>query len=339
MSDLRWFGRNEYEHLVVPDLRRLGLDIATEGDAPAALAIAMNHDLAPDVWRYSRRFRVPYVSYVWDLPPTRLGHGRPDWVLPVGGRLITVPRMGRRYITRRGYYSRLGYVAARALAVWTPSHASANDVSNQFAVDANIVRYCFNSHVFNSHLARPRRPVTKSLRRLLAARAPDADTAPLTLLTISRLVPPKNHEAVVRAAATLGAAVEVIGRGPSQASIERLARKLRVTCRIRGGLSTEEVVAAYQAATVVICPSRFEGLGLTGIEAAICGTPVVASDIPPHREFLGAAAHFFPVDDDDGLVRAIERSVAAGSPPTGQFADLTIASAARRFAERMREIL
>ena len=71
MADIRWFGRNDYEHLIIPDLRRLGLNVAVDGDEPAALAVALNHDLAPDVWQYSQRHRVPFVSYVWDLPAHR----------------------------------------------------------------------------------------------------------------------------------------------------------------------------------------------------------------------------------------------------------------------------
>jgi glycosyltransferase involved in cell wall biosynthesis len=156
------------------------------------------------------------------------------------------------------------------------------------------------------------------------------------VLSVSRLTVPKNHAAVLRAAARLHAQVEFVGRGPTQPALEALAARLGVPCRIRSGLSAEEIVAAYLQASVVVCPSRFEGLGLTGIEAAICGTPVAASDIPSHREFLGTAAEFFTLDDDDSLVAAIERAQAAGSAPsTAVFPELTIEAAARRFFARL----
>jgi glycosyltransferase involved in cell wall biosynthesis len=326
VADIRWFGQNDYEHLLIPDLRRLGLDIAIHGDQPAALAVSMNHDLAPDIWRYSRRHAVPFVSYVWDLPPSRIGRGRYDPVVALAGRLVAVPRIdGRRYTTRRGYYSRLRYVADHARAVWTPSTSSALDVSRHFAVAPSVVPYCYNSTLFGAACARDR-PAGRG-------------DGVLRLLTISRLVAPKNHESVIRAAARLGGHVDVIGHGPSEAAIRALAERLRVPLDVRAGLTGEQVVAAYQRASVVVCPSRYEGLGLTGIEAALCGTPVVASDIPAHREFLGPSAHYFTLDDDDSLVAAIGTARAAGPPPTAHLATLSIDAAARRFFDRLSVLL
>jgi glycosyltransferase involved in cell wall biosynthesis len=327
VADIRWFGRNDYEHLIVPDLCRFGLDIAVSGDEPAALAVAMNHDLAPAVWRYCHRHRVPFVSYVWDLPPSRIGEGRYDPVVSLGGRLATVPRIGGpRYTTRRGYYSRLRFVASHARAVWTPSAASAVDVSRHFGLAPTVVQYCYNSDLFGPECAR-NRPTD------------DADASALRLLSVSRLVAPKNHEAVIRAAARLGAQVDVIGRGSSHDAIRALAQRLGVPLRVRSGLSGAQVVAAYQHASVVVCPSRFEGLGLTGIEAALCGTPVVASDIEAHREFLGDSPHYFTLDDDDSLVAAIELARTSGPPPTAHFASLTIGTAAGRFFDELCALL
>jgi glycosyltransferase involved in cell wall biosynthesis len=326
VADIRWFGRNDYEHLIVPDLCRFGFDIALDGDEPAGLAVAMNHDLAPAVWRYSRRHGIPFVSYVWDLPPSRIGEGRYDPVVSLTGRLVRFPRVGGpHYVNRRGYYSRLRFVASHARAVWTPSAASAVDVSRHFGLAPTVVQYCYNSDLFGPECARGRRTTRAA--------------ATLQLLSVSRLVPPKNHEAVIRAAARLGAHVDVIGRGTSLDTIRTLAQRLGVPLRVRSGLSGAQVVAAYQHASVVVCPSRFEGLGLTGIEAALCGTPVVASDIEAHREFLGDSPHYFTLDDDDSLVAAIELARTAGPPPTAHFANLTIGAAAGRFFDELCALL
>src|SRR5439155_214835 len=130
------------------------------------------------------------------------------------------------------------------------------------------------------------------------------------------LTPHKNQAAVIRAAARLESktTVRIIGRGPERASLERLAATLGVACSIESDLTETDMVTAYRTAEVVVCPSTFEGFGLTPMEAIATATPVVASDIPPHREFLGASPHFFTLGDDDGLAAAIA-AARSGPPP------------------------
>jgi glycosyltransferase involved in cell wall biosynthesis len=158
---------------------------------------------------------------------------------------------------------------------------------------------------------------------------------PETLLTISRLQLYKNHAATIRAAARIGRRVQVrlIGRGPERASLERLADELAVRCRVETEATDSDVQRAYRTARVVVCPSRFEGFGLTAIESVASGTPVVASDIPPHREFVGAAARFFPTDDIDMLTASISGVLAGETTAKPELvANLSISAAAERFA-------
>jgi glycosyltransferase involved in cell wall biosynthesis len=70
------------------------------------------------------------------------------------------------------------------------------------------------------------------------------------------------------------------------------------------GVSREDLAAAYRAAPLVLMTSEAEGFGLPAAEALACGTPVLASDIPPLREAGGAAAHYAPVGDVAAWVSA-----------------------------------
>jgi glycosyltransferase involved in cell wall biosynthesis len=321
VNDVRWFAPNRFATLVVPRLRQLGLTIATEDDAPARLTLAMSGTVAERAWRYAAAHRCPYVLYVWDLPPWSIGGGEPDPVWWALGRFFRVPRLGHRYRERRGYYSRLRFMARRARAVWVPSALTADSVTARFGIPCRRMPYCYDSERFAPVPREPRRPPQ--------------------LVTVSRLQTYKNQRAVIRAAARLEprVAVRFVGEGPEEADLRRLAGELGVPCSIESGLSDADLVSAYRQASVAVCPSRFEGFGLSPIEAIACGTPVVASDIPPHREFVDGAARFFALDDEPALVAAIAATLAGPAPDPGAVRALTIEGAAGRFAAALAELL
>jgi glycosyltransferase involved in cell wall biosynthesis len=239
----------------------------------------------------------------------------------IGGRFARVPRPWGGYGRRRGYYSRLAYVAARADAVWVPSTLTRDTVAERFRVRAERVPYCYDSDRFTPRVTRP------------------AD--PPVLLTVSRLRPHKNQAAVLHAAAALdrSVCVRLIGRGPEQASLASLAERLGVRCSVETAADDAAVIQAYRGAAVAVCPSRFEGFGLTPIEAVATGVPVVASDISPHREFVGQAARLVPLDHPDALVAGIR--AALDDPPADAtlVRDLTIDAAAARFAGLLETLL
>jgi glycosyltransferase involved in cell wall biosynthesis len=312
---------NRYTTLVVPELRRRGLSISLEGTNPAKLVLSMSGTTAEQAWRCAKQWRCPLVLYIWDLPPIATGSGSYDPVWSIGGFMIRLPRPSGGFGRRRGHYSRLRYIAARAHEVWVPSGMTSELVKGRFGLDSRRVPYCYDSERFYP--------------------APMPQDTPPTLLTISRFRSHKNHAATIRAAARLGDGVQVrlIGQGPEHASLERLARSLGVQCRIDIAASDAEVVEAYRRASVAVCPSSFEGFGLTPLEAIASGTRVAASDIPPHREFLVGAAHFFPPNDDVALEVAVTAALKGPAPDPGLVRDLTIPAAADRFLTRLRPLL
>jgi glycosyltransferase involved in cell wall biosynthesis len=164
---------------------------------------------------------------------------------------------------------------------------------------------------------------------------------PLTLLTVSRLRRHKNQAAVIRAATLVDRPVHVrlIGRGPQRDNLQALATRLDVSCVIETDVDDTAVTRAYHEASVAVCPSLFEGFGLTPIEAIASGVPVVASDIPPHREFVSNAARLVPPDDLSALASAITSAAGTEPPDPALVADLTIEAAAVRFLGSLRHLL
>lgn len=330
MDDIRWFAPNRYCTLPVFALRTAQLRISLEGNQPARLAVAADAQSAVTAYEYSRRHRCPLLLYLWDLPPWRLEGGRPDTVFELGGRIRRFPRLLGRYPERAGYYSRLRFVAERADQVWCPSENTVRDVQARFGIETARVPFCYDSDRF---------------RGGHAARSAVNDGAPV-LLSVSRLVPHKNHAVILRAAARLDPrpTIQIIGQGEEIGNLRRLAVELGLRLDLADSwVADEAVVAAYRGASMVVAPSRFEGFGLTPMEGLAMGLPVIASDIPAHREFVEDAVRFFPPDDDVTLASEIEAGLLTppvfptSRPPA--LTDLTIEACAARFLPGLQRLL
>jgi glycosyltransferase involved in cell wall biosynthesis len=91
------------------------------------------------------------------------------------------------------------------------------------------------------------------------------------LLTVAALVPYKRVEVAIELARRLGRPLEVIGTGPQQAYLQRLAHG---GVRFRGWVSRSELREAYRRAAALVVPN-VEDFGIVTVEALACGTPVV----------------------------------------------------------------
>jgi len=82
-----------------------------------------------------------------------------------------------------------------------------------------------------------------------------------------------------------------------------------------GRLPDREMAAFYGACDVTVLPSvnRTEGFGLAQVESMLCGTPVVASDLPGVRDPIArsGAGRLVPPRDSEALAQAIADSVEA----------------------------
>ena len=70
------------------------------------------------------------------------------------------------------------------------------------------------------------------------------------------------------------------------------AERLPGMVTFTGFVSDDLLRSYYQHAEALVFPSLYEGFGLPLVEAMACGCPVVASDLPVHREIAGDAAIF-----------------------------------------------
>jgi glycosyltransferase involved in cell wall biosynthesis len=139
---------------------------------------------------------------------------------------------------------------------------------------------------------------------------------PFTVGFVGRLLDDKGVATVVAAHERLnqqGAAVRtlVAGEGdPSNpASIaDRVLDRWRTIPHLRLLGHTADIRAVWSEAHVAILPSRREGLPKSLLEAAACGRPLIATDVPGCREIArpGINALLVAPDDSDALAGAIE---------------------------------
>ncbi|HEY3543710.1 MAG TPA: glycosyltransferase family 4 protein [Gaiellaceae bacterium] len=129
------------------------------------------------------------------------------------------------------------------------------------------------------------------------------------VLSTARLVAQKGVDQAVRALAGLPSdtVLVVLGEGPERASFERLARELGVGERVFLAGRVPDVAAWLRRAAVYVQPSRWEGFGLSVLEAMHASLPVVASRVGSLPELVvdGETGLLVPADDPAALARAI----------------------------------
>ena len=136
------------------------------------------------------------------------------------------------------------------------------------------------------------------------------------VLYVGTFEPRKNLETLLRTYGTLvhrdphtRPLIIAGGRGWHYARVFALLERLALEDRVRfpGFIAHEELPLWYNAATLFVFPSLYEGFGLPVLEAMACGTPVVASNASSLPEVVGEAGLLVAPRDVEGLAEAMRR--------------------------------
>lgn len=143
-----------------------------------------------------------------------------------------------------------------------------------------------------------------------------SDEAPATLVTIAHLVPRKRHEDVLRALWLLRTRYprlryRVIGAGPQEPTLRRLADELGVADRVewRGQLAHPDALAAARDADLFVMPSIDEAFGVAYVEAMAAAMPAVGAlgeAGPTEIADAGDGITLVPPGDVEALARALD---------------------------------
>ena len=120
-------------------------------------------------------------------------------------------------------------------------------------------------------------------------RSPAADTGPVTLVFGGRLEEQKGTDllpailAGVRAPSR-GAHLVIFGTGTHETLLRRLAQNPPAGCSLELRAPARDFARQLSRYDLALMPSRYEGLGLVAIEAALAGVPVIATNAEGLRD-------------------------------------------------------
>ncbi|MFF9309546.1 glycosyltransferase [Streptomyces sp. NPDC014748] len=188
--------------------------------------------------------------------------------------------------------------AARTVCVSEAERATGEraGIAGRWAVVANGV-----------DTARFRPAPATAVRSALAPVTGLGPAAPLAVC-VGRLCRQKGQDILLRAWETVvravpGARLVLVGDGPDG---DRLRAGAPPSVLFAGAVA--DVRPWYQAADLVVLPSRWEGMALAPLEAMACGRPVVVTDVDGARESLPpecADRCLAPPEDPAALARAV----------------------------------
>lgn len=180
--------------------------------------------------------------------------------------------------------------------VVTVSERSREDIAAAFGMQPAAISLVYNG--IDTDEFQPRADIERVPFRIMATASADA--------------PLKGVAYLLQAVASLAEqfpelSLLMVGKPKPGGDTERLIETLGIADRITfvSGISTEQLVAYYAEAEVVVVPSVYEGFGLPAGEAMACGVPVVSTVGGALPEVVGDAGLQVPIRDSEAIADSV----------------------------------
>ncbi|RJR22731.1 MAG: glycosyltransferase, partial [Nitrospiraceae bacterium] len=302
LSVLSRLNRDRYNVSIccIKDAGVLGEKAAEAGIKVAALNLMKSNRFSPGIARQiARTIRENNIHVLWTHQYVANLYGRmavlnakSTAVVSNFHALYDNPKMHRRLFNR--------ILSGRTDAIVAVSNAVADDIKYYDRVNAEKIRVIHNGidlSLFDITASK-----TDCRRKL------GLPEEAIIVGTIGRLSREKNQRLIIDALVRLPEDVKglIIGDGPLRKMLEEQGGG---RFYFPGQMEYNQIPVALRAMDVFCSPSLWEGFGIALVEAMAAGIPVVASDLPTHREILGEAGVFVPAQDAEGLAGTLRKLV------------------------------
>ncbi|MEJ7607489.1 MAG: glycosyltransferase [Bryobacteraceae bacterium] len=237
--------------------------------------------------RFSGHENLVRASFIYDFLPL-------DW-----------PGYPNTVAARIEYFSRIARLKSASLLFPVSQYAAKRmrDLVNLPADLVHVTGHAIPSSFFEARAAHIGSP-------------PTVDPGQLFFVVVGTSDPRKNTVTAVKAVSefnrrsNLAYGLTVLGEYTDRAKEQLIAEAQGgVTLRFLDKPTSAQLVAVYSASTATICPSHMEGAPGCIIEAAICGSPVIASSCAAYAELISDPESLFgstqPLQLTERLLRIV----------------------------------
>ncbi len=301
--------------LEAPNVRTVAVDLSA---APTAAAAADGYRSPLDLWRLTRAvareplgvFFSPSVYTYFPLPPQLAAVVTVHDAIADRFPELTMPTLRARLFWR----GKVRLALQQARLVLTVSDFAAREIAEVLRVEPGRIRVAVEAP------APTYRPSESTAQVAAAAARAGLPAGARWFLYVGGFNPHKHLDVLVRAHAAVARDHEedaphllLVGTTDGDVfhqEIERIREEIDAAgtgqlVHWPGFVPDEELRHLHSGAVALVLPSECEGFGLPAVEAAACGTPVIATLQSPLPELLEGGGIFLPPRDQHALTVAM----------------------------------
>ena len=214
--------------------------------------------------------------------------------------LSAATTQGQRWLIKRWYHfiGMQQQVVQKLAHVITVSKQSQGDIATAFGRPLEKIEVIPNG--IDTETFKPLETISRKPRRILTTSSSDQPIKGLSVLL--------NALANIRLefpAVTLVVVGKLTEGGVTEKELKNL--QLEACVEFISGISTQQLVEEYAAASFSVVPSLYEGFGLPAGEALACGTPLICSDGGALPEVVGEAAYLVKAGSVEEMTEALKK--------------------------------